>query len=46
MALRKTPTVSSVERALHILELLASSRAGLTLPDISRRLGLPKSSTH
>jgi len=46
MALGKTPTVSSVERTLRILELLANSRAGLTLPEISRRLGLPKSSAH
>lgn len=46
MAASKTPTVSSVERTLHILELLATSRAGLTLPEISRRLGLPKSSAH
>ena len=46
MASIKTPTVSSVERTLRILELLAASRAGLTLPEISRRLSLPKSSTH
>lgn len=46
MASIKTPTVSSVERTLRILELLAASRAGLTLPQISRQLNLPKSSTH
>lgn len=46
MASNKTPTVSSVERTLRILELLATSRAGLTLPQISRQLNLPKSSTH
>jgi len=39
-------SVPSVSRALNILELLAHSQRGLTLSDISRRLGLPKSSTH
>lgn len=39
-------SVPSVTRALNILELLAQSQRGLTLSDISRRLGLPKSSTH
>jgi DNA-binding IclR family transcriptional regulator len=39
-------SVPSVSRALNILELLAQSQRGLTLSDISRRLGLPKSSTH
>lgn len=38
--------VPSVSRAMKILELLAQSQRGLTLSDISRRLGLPKSSTH
>ncbi len=38
--------VPSVSRALSILELLAESQRGLTLSDISRKLGLPKSSTH
>ncbi len=28
------------------MELLSSAKSGLTLPEISRRLGLPKSSTH
>lgn len=41
-----TPSVPSAERALAILELLAGTRNGLTLPELSRRLGLPKSSTH
>lgn len=36
----------SVSRAMRILELLAQSRHGLTLSDISRRLGFPKSSAH
>lgn len=39
-------SVPSVSRALNILELLAQSQRGLTLSDISRKLGLPKSSTH
>lgn len=39
-------SVPSVGRAMKILELLAQSQRGLTLSDISRRLGLPKSSTH
>ena len=38
--------VPSVGRAMKILELLARSQRGLTLTDISRRLALPKSSTH
>jgi DNA-binding IclR family transcriptional regulator len=39
-------SVPSVNRAMKILELLAQSQRGLTLSDISRRLALPKSSTH
>src|SRR5579859_3904818 len=42
----KTPSVPSLERALVILELLATSRAGLTLPEIATGLRLPKSSVH
>ena len=42
----KTPSVPSLERALIILELLATSRAGLTLPEIATELRLPKSSVH
>ena len=38
--------VPSVSRAMRILELLAQSQRGLTLSDISRKLGIPKSSTH
>jgi DNA-binding IclR family transcriptional regulator len=41
---REKPT--SVERALLILETLDSSRRGLNISELSRRLGLPKSSTH
>jgi DNA-binding IclR family transcriptional regulator len=42
----KTPSVPALERALAILELLAGSRAGLTLPEIANALNLPKSSVH
>jgi DNA-binding IclR family transcriptional regulator len=42
----KTPSVPALERALAILELLAASRAGLTLPEIAKELRLPKSSVH
>ena len=42
----KTPSVPALERALAILELLTTSRAGLTLPEIARELRLPKSSVH
>ena len=31
---------------MKILELLAQSQRGLTLSDISRKLGIPKSSAH
>jgi DNA-binding IclR family transcriptional regulator len=37
---------TSVERALMILEALDSSRRGLNISELSRRLRLPKSSTH
>jgi DNA-binding IclR family transcriptional regulator len=42
----KTPSVPSLERGLAVLELLAGTRAGLTLPEISKQLRLPKSSVH
>jgi len=42
----KTPSVPAVERALAILELLASSRGGMTLPEVAAELRLPKSSVH
>jgi DNA-binding IclR family transcriptional regulator len=42
----KAYTVPSVDRAMRILELLAQSQRGLSLSDISRRLAVPKSSTH
>lgn len=46
MASPKSSGVPSVERALRIFELLAHSRRGFSLSEISRNLGLPKSSTH
>jgi DNA-binding IclR family transcriptional regulator len=36
----------AIDRALTVLELLAVSRRGLNVSEISRRLELPKSSTH
>jgi DNA-binding IclR family transcriptional regulator len=42
----KTQSVPALDRAFNALELLAASKSGLTLPELSRRLELPKSSTH
>lgn len=43
----QTPTgVKSAERTLDVLELLASTDERLTLSEIARRLGTPKSSLH
>jgi DNA-binding IclR family transcriptional regulator len=42
----KTPSVPALERALLIVELLAASRAGMTLAEIAHHLHLPKSSVH
>ncbi len=42
----KTPSVPALDRGLAVLELIANSRAGLTLPEIGRELELPKSSVH
>jgi DNA-binding IclR family transcriptional regulator len=42
----KTPSVPALERALAIMELLAGSRTGMTLPEIAAELRLPKSSVH
>jgi DNA-binding IclR family transcriptional regulator len=36
----------SVDRAMSLFELLASSRGGLTLSELSRKLNMPKSTTH
>ncbi len=41
-----TQSVPALEKALLILEMLASSRAGLSLPEIVKKSGLPKSSVH
>jgi DNA-binding IclR family transcriptional regulator len=38
--------VPSVDRALNLLELLASASAGMTITTISRRLSIPKSSAY
>ena len=43
---KKTKSVPALERALKILEMLASSRTGLTLAEVARHLGLARSSTH
>jgi DNA-binding IclR family transcriptional regulator len=36
----------AVDRAMNLLELLASSRVGLTLSELSRKLSIPKSTTY
>ena len=36
----------AVDRAMNLLELLASSRSGLTLSELSRKLSIPKSTTY
>ena len=41
-----TPSAPAVERTLSILEMLSVTKTGLTLPELSRQLGLPKSSTY
>ena len=46
MSAVKTHSVPSLEKALTLLELLAKSKAGLTLPDLVLRTGIPKSSAH
>lgn len=45
-AVISTSNVTSVERAISILELLDGSRRGMSVSEISRKLRLPKSSTH
>ena len=42
----KTPSVPALENALSVLELLAHSKAGLSLSELTRRLEIPKSSAH
>src|SRR5215471_11427416 len=41
-----SPKANAVERALLVLEALDSSRRGLNISELSRRLRIPKSSTH
>lgn len=38
--------VPAVDRAINLFELLANSRSGLTLSELSRKLNMPKSATH
>lgn len=45
-ASRESSAVPAIRRALAVFDLLANSRRGLTVSEISRRLELPKSSTH
>ncbi len=42
----KSHLVPAIERALSVLEFLAESKSGFSASEISRRLGLPKSSTY
>jgi hypothetical protein len=44
MAVTETSPATAVERALNILEAAAQRREGLTNAEISRKLGIPKSS--
>lgn len=46
MPKHKSPSVPAVDRALTVIECLAESKGGFTVSDISRTLGLPKSSLH
>lgn len=46
MPAMKTQTVPALDRALSILELLANSRCGLSLPEIVDQSGLPRSTAH
>lgn len=45
MADVKTKSVPAIEKAMVILEELATSRSGLSLSELTRKLALPKSST-
>ncbi len=42
----KTQSVPALERGLLILEALAKSRHGVTLSQLARKLGVPKSTSH
>ena len=46
MGANKAYSVPSIKRALAVLELLAQSKRGLTISRISRKLGLPSSSSY
>lgn len=46
MSANKAYSVPSIKRALAVLELLAQSKGGLTISRISRKLGLPSSSSY
>lgn len=46
MGASKAYAVPSIERAITVLEFLAQSRRGFSVSEMSRRLGIPKSSTH
>lgn len=46
MTATKTPSVPALDNALRVLELLANSKTGLSLSELTRRLEIPKSSTH
>ena len=41
-----TPSATAVERTMAILECLDTSRRGLNISEVGRRLGIPKSSAH
>ena len=42
----KTPSVPALERGLRILEIISSSKTGLTFSQIAKSLNVPKSSIH
>jgi len=46
MAELKTPSVPALENGLRALELLAQSRSGLSLAEMTRQLSIPKSTAH
>jgi DNA-binding IclR family transcriptional regulator len=46
MAQTKTKSVPALEKAMYVLEGLASSRVGLSLSELTRNLSLPRSSTY
>ena len=46
MSVPKTHSVPAVERAVSMLEMIAKSKGGLTVSQLARSLGFPKSSVH